>query len=79
MKGYKQTALQCPECKNISYIFRKKGNLKKPGHLKKLYCPYCKKEVNQVEVRDPSEFYIDDDTELKPVNKKGDKVICHRV
>ena len=56
MKGYKQTALQCPECKNISYIFRKKGNLKKPGHLKKLYCPYCKKEVNQVEVRDPSEF-----------------------
>lgn len=32
-------------------IIRKVGKEKEPGHLKKLYCLYCNKETNMVEVR----------------------------
>ena len=43
-----QTAIQCPICGNVSYIFRKAGKQKKAGHLKKMYCFKCKQDVNQV-------------------------------
>ena len=42
----------CTECgKKGIPITRKKGNNKEPGHLKKLFCLTCKKEVNHVEIR----------------------------
>lgn len=31
---------------------RKKGQMREPGHLKKLYCMHCREEVNHVEVRE---------------------------
>lgn len=73
---YIQTAIQCPECGNITYIFRKQASQKKIGHLKKLYCYKCKKEVNQVEVKDPMMCYVDNNTDLTPVNKNNDKIKC---
>lgn len=78
MTKYCQTALQCPQCFTITYIQRKQGNQKKAGHLKKLYCYVCNDFVNQVEIRNPEEFYIDDTVSMNPVNKKHDRVICKK-
>ena len=36
-------------------IPRKKGSEREAGHLKKLYCIYCKEEVNHIECRTPEE------------------------
>ena len=38
-------------------IFRKKGQERPSGHLKKLYCIACQKEVNHAEVRDINSNY----------------------
>jgi hypothetical protein len=41
----------CTECgKENIMVFRNRGNRRKTGHLKKLYCIYCKKECNCAEV-----------------------------
>ena len=41
----------CTQCGNEGIpIIRKKSHLRKKGHLKKLYCIYCKKEINHIEV-----------------------------
>ena len=37
-------------------IARRSGRYREPGHLKKLYCVYCQKEYNHVEIRP---FYSD--------------------
>ena len=36
-------------------VHRKKGQERKGGHLKKLYCIYCKEEVNHIECKTPEE------------------------
>lgn len=41
----------CTQCGNKGIpIIRSKGFQRKPGHLKKLFCIYCQKENNFVEV-----------------------------
>ena len=51
----------CTKCGNEGIpILRKKGQLRSKGHLKKLYCPYCKEEVNHVEIREIDEYSEDD-------------------
>ena len=37
-------------------IYRYKGGTRKKGHLKKLYCIYCKKETNHIEVRNKKDY-----------------------
>lgn len=69
-----QTAIQCPICGTVSYIFRKAGKQKKAGHLKKMYCFKCKRDINQVEIKDPAEFYVVKETDLTPINKKRDRI-----
>ncbi len=73
-----QTAIQCPICGNISYIFRKAGKQKKAGHLKKMYCFKCKQDVNQVEIIEPAEFCVTKETDLTPINKKRDRINIER-
>ena len=54
-KEYKSTQSRffCTECGNEGIpIQRVKGQRRASGHLKKLYCIYCKKETNHFEVRD---------------------------
>ncbi len=54
-KNYKATPSRffCTECgKEGITIQRKKGQQRAPGHLKKIYCLYCKKETNHFEIRD---------------------------
>ena len=51
----------CTQCgnKNIP-IARQVGKQREPGHLKKLYCLYCNKETNNVEIKYPSQYTLDD-------------------
>ena len=44
--------MYCTECgkKNIP-IQRNIGKMREPGHLKKMYCIYCQRETNMVEIR----------------------------
>lgn len=51
----------CTQCgKEGVPIFRKKGQERKSGHLKKLYCLFCKEEVNHVEVRFAGDYSKED-------------------
>ena len=53
------STFKCTVCgKEGIPISRKQSNQRKAGHLKKIYCIYCKKETNHTEIR---EFdYIDE-------------------
>ena len=33
----------CQECNNEMYLPRVPGEMRKRGHIKDIYCPYCKK------------------------------------
>lgn len=49
----------CTGCGNKAMpIQRKESKLKKSGHLKKLYCIYCRREMNCCEIRPYSNSYI---------------------
>lgn len=48
--------LVCLSCGNVNVIQRKIGNLKKQGHIKTMYCPFCKTINQHYEVRDVSSF-----------------------
>ena len=45
-----QTRLICTKCGNIQTIYRKVKHIKPFGHMKKLWCYKCKKEVNHFEI-----------------------------
>lgn len=56
----------CTKCGNKGIpIARKIGKQKEPGHLKKLYCLYCKEEVNFVEVKEYGNTYTKEDFDLE--------------
>lgn len=47
----------CTQCGRQGIpICRKKSKMKEGGHLKKLYCLYCKKEINHVECIEYSDY-----------------------
>lgn len=51
----------CTKCGNRSYpIWRKSGKAKEPGHLKKMYCLYCKAEENMVEIKQKGGYTLED-------------------
>lgn len=48
----------CIKCGNSVYSLpRQTSHKHKQGHLKKLYCPHCKIEVNCYECKDDAEVY----------------------
>ena len=56
----------CTKCgKKGLLIPRTFGHYREAGHLKKLYCPYCKKEQNHVEIRSFYSGYNLEDFELE--------------
>jgi len=67
--------MYCTQCgkKGID-IARRPGKYREPGHLKKIYCVYCKKETNHVEIRPFYSDYNKQDFELemKHHNFNGD-------
>ena len=58
--------MYCTQCgrKNIP-VPRNKGREREIGHLKKMYCIYCKRKTNMVEIRGFGSGYTVDDFELE--------------
>ena len=54
--------MYCTQCgkKNIP-IRRNPGREREPGHLKKMWCMYCNKKVNMVEVKEYGSGYTKED------------------
>lgn len=51
----------CTECGNQGIpLARTLWQQREAGHLKKLYCSYCRKETNFVEIRPNSPYTVDD-------------------
>lgn len=50
----------CTQCgrKGIP-VFRPIGQEREPGHLKKLFCLYCQKETNMVEIRSKGKYHLE--------------------
>ena len=58
--------MYCTQCgkKNIP-VPRKAGQESEPGHLKKMYCIYCKRKTNMVEIREIGSGYTLEDFQLE--------------
>ena len=51
----------CVECGNKGICLpRKNGKYREAGHLKKIYCVKCKKQVNHVEIRSHGDYDLND-------------------
>lgn len=60
--GYSnESDFYCVKCgKKGLPIWRKKGKEREAGHLKKLYCIYCKEEINHVECKPFTHYTYED-------------------
>lgn len=54
-----QTILQCSECGNKVKIWRKMNKQKSIGHVKHMWCPYCKDYVGFFELKDDNGYEED--------------------
>lgn len=52
--------LICPDCGGEFPIPRSNCNKREKGHHKKLWCPFCKREVNMLEIRE-NDYYLNKD------------------
>lgn len=43
--------MHCPECGGVVPIPRSRFGEREKGHIKDMWCPFCKKEVKMKEVR----------------------------
>ena len=58
---YSSSRFFCTACGNEGLsIMRSNGQQREAGHLKKLYCIYCKKEVNHAEIKENGNYTIED-------------------
>lgn len=56
-----ESKFYCTKCgKEGIPIARKKGQERKSGHLKKLYCLFCGEEVNHVEIKMYGDYTYED-------------------
>lgn len=39
----------CPNCNKSMYVPRTVGSFRAEGHQKKIWCPFCKREINFTE------------------------------
>jgi hypothetical protein len=63
MANFKMTQSRffCTQCgKEGIPILRKVAHQRENRHLKKLYCTYCKEEINHAEVREGSSYTYED-------------------
>ena len=68
----------CTSCGNKGIpIFRAVGKEREPGHLKKLFCLHCQKEVNMVEIKPKSKYTLNDfwiEYEYHNFNENGERI-----
>lgn len=75
--------MYCTQCgrKNIP-VRRNAGKEREAGHLKNMYCIYCNKETNMVEIRDFGRGYTIIDFELEYTyhnfNEDGSRVMPYK-
>lgn len=50
-RDYRRSNCICPDCGNIFPIPRKKYRQRERGHIKTLWCPFCKREQDMQEIR----------------------------
>lgn len=51
----------CTQCSHKGIpLIRASGKEREPGHLKKLFCLTCQKEVNMVEIKPRGKYTLDD-------------------
>lgn len=57
-RGCKTTmsVLVCPDCNGKFPIWRRKSSTREKGHLKFIWCPFCKEVKNCTEIRSQDEF-----------------------
>lgn len=58
----------CTECGHKNYPIIRTTKEREPGHLKKLYCLYCRKETNMAEIRQGRNTYTLEDFEIEYKN-----------
>ncbi len=59
-KSFTISEFYCIKCGNKGMpIARSNGNQREGGHMKKLYCITCKRQVNHVEIKPFSEYDYD--------------------
>lgn len=60
MRNLSISDFYCTKCglKNFP-IIRPAGQEREPGHLKKLFCLHCQKEVNMAEVRTTGRYHLE--------------------
>lgn len=47
----------CPKCGNFTMDLPRNTGMRKEGmHRKKLYCPWCKETLNQIEITTPADL-----------------------
>ena len=54
-----QSVFICPVCQNKFPLMRNHGNQREKGHIKDLWCPFCKTERKFIEVRH-GDVYVDE-------------------
>ena len=83
-KNFTMSKMYCTKCGREGVpIARIIGKYREPGHLKKLYCIYCKGEYNHVEIRPMYSDYNYEDFLLEMkynnFNSKGERNIPYRI
>ena len=51
-RSYSVSKLICPECGKAMFVPRKNGRKREIGHIKDVWCPFCKKIQKMTEVRE---------------------------
>lgn len=52
-----KSSFYCTKCGNKGIpIFRSDNRIRESGHLKKLYCLYCKQETNHAECKEKGKY-----------------------
>jgi len=55
---------KCPECEKLFPLPRPRSKRREKGHVKDLWCPFCKKEVKTIEYRDMDVYKTLDGKEI---------------
>ena len=50
--SYTISYCKCPSCENLFPIPRRNSRQREKGHLKYIWCPFCKTKTNHLEFRE---------------------------
>ena len=49
-RNYYIRTFRCPVCLNVMYATKPSYTMTKKGHEKKIWCPFCKMEINMEQI-----------------------------